>query len=115
MTKQRKVTAKNRDFKGVWIPSTFWLNPNLSVMDILFLTEIDSLQRGDQGCYASNNHFADFFGVSSARCSQIITSLVKRNYLLATYDKRETGEVLKRHLWVVNKLSTPTKNIKGGT
>lgn len=61
--KERKITNQSRDFKGVWIPAEYWLDPNLTVMEIMFITEIDSLDRGD-GCFASNNHFADFFGVT---------------------------------------------------
>ena len=71
---------QNRDFKGVWIPKEIWLNQDLSWMEKLFLVEIHSLDNED-GCFASNAHFADFFGVSKVRCSQIITSLSEKKYI----------------------------------
>ena len=53
----------NRAFKGIWIPAEVWLNDGLSVMEKLFLVEIDSLDN-DSGCFASNAHFAEFFDIS---------------------------------------------------
>ena len=26
---KRKITNQSRDFKGVWIPAEYWLDPNL--------------------------------------------------------------------------------------
>ena len=68
---------QNRAFKGVWIPADVWLDESLTVMEKLFMVEIDSLDN-DEGCYASNAHFADFFGLSKNRCSAIISSLVDK-------------------------------------
>src|SRR5512145_1551891 len=52
-----------RDFKGVWIPREIWLSPTLSLMEKVLFVEIHSLDN-ERGCYASNRHFAAFFGVS---------------------------------------------------
>ena len=65
---------QHRDFKGIWIPKKIWLNKDLNVMEKLFLVEIDSLDNAD-GCFASNAHFSEFFGLSKNRCSEIIKSL----------------------------------------
>ena len=111
---ERIIKSENRGFKGIWIPRDLWLNPKLSVMEMLFLAEIDSLEQDEQGCFASNNHFAEFFGVSRSRSSQIITGLIKKGFVTATYDRAETKQITKRHLWVVNKLTTPSKFIKQG-
>lgn len=111
---ERIIKSENRAFKGIWIPRDLWLNPKLSVMEMLFLAEIDSLEQDEQGCFASNNHFAEFFGVSRSRSSQIITGLIKKGFVTATYDRAETKQITKRHLWVVNKLTTPSKFIKQG-
>ena len=70
----------NRDFKGVWIPAELYLNTDLSAIEKLIIVEIDSLsQRGM--CFASNQHFADFLGLSVDRVKHIIPDLVKRGYL----------------------------------
>ena len=50
----------NRDFKGVWIPREVWLDSRLSMLDKGILAEIDSLDMSDSGCFASNEHLADF-------------------------------------------------------
>ena len=74
---KRKVKNVNRTFNGVWIPKKYWLDENLSIVEVTFMAEIESLD-GDNGCYASNNHFAEFFGMTASRVSQIIKSLSDR-------------------------------------
>lgn len=98
-----------RDFKGVWIPAEVWLNKDLTVMEKLFLVEIDSLDNKD-GCYASNAYFADFFGISKGRCSQIIKSLEVKK-LVNIKLEREGKEITKRTIRVVNKLNTLFKKL----
>ena len=98
-----------RDFKGVWICKEIWLDNKLTWMEKLFITEINSLDK-EKGCFASNNYFADFFNVSPGRCSQIISSLIKKGYMSAEYIKKGK-EIEKRVLRILN---TPIKNSKGG-
>lgn len=108
---KRKIAKNNRGFKGIWIPAEYWLDENLKPMEMLFLVEIDSLDINGQGCFASNAHFADFFGVSKARCTQIINELVSKGYI--TNDLKYDGkQIVKRTLRVVNKFNTPIKKIK---
>ena len=94
----------NRDFKGVWIPKEIWLNKDLTVMEKLFLVEIDSLDN-DKGCFASNAHFAEFFDITKGRCTQIIKSLEKKG-LVTIKLEREGKNVSKRIIKVVRKLNT---------
>lgn len=103
---------KERDFKGIWIPKEIWLSDKLTMQEKLFLVEIDSLDN-EKNCYASNGHFADFFGLSKGRCSQIISSLKEKGYIEIDYyfdDKK----VKKRVIKVLNKLKGGIKNPKGG-
>lgn len=109
----------DRAFKGIWIPKEVWLNEELNVIEKLFLVEIDSLDK-EQGCWASNKYFSEFFGISKGRCSQIINSLKDKKMIDITY-QREGNEVKKRTIKVVNKLNTlvnklndPIKYSKGG-
>ena len=51
-----------RDFKGIWIPKELWILKDLSLLEKVMLIEIDSLDN-ENGCYASNDYFADFFGL----------------------------------------------------
>ena len=106
----------HRDFKGVWIPKEIWLNKELTIMEKLFVVEIDSLDNED-GCYASNKHFAKFFGVSRGRCTQIIKQLEAKNYV--SIDLERDGKVISKRVvrilnTLVKKLNTPSENIKHG-
>lgn len=116
---KRTITNDNRSFNGVWIPKKYWLDENLTPMELLFMAEIESLD-GEKGCYASNNHFAQFFGISASRVSQVINGLKEKGYLTIAYNK-QGKQVLNRIIRVVNKLNegtkntkTPIKNTKGG-
>lgn len=116
---KRKVKNVNRAFNGVWIPKKYWLDENLSIVEVTFMAEIESLD-GDNGCYASNNHFAEFFGMTASRVSQIINSLSDRGYLQISYEKNGK-QVVSRLIRVVNKLNggikktkSPIKKTKGG-
>jgi hypothetical protein len=81
--KYKNIEVEN-NFKGVWIPREIWLNDELTLNEKLFYAEIDSLDN-DKGCYATNNYFADFFSLSSMRCSQIIKALNEKNYISIKY------------------------------
>ncbi len=77
---------ENRGFKGIWIPAEIWLNKDLTVMEKLFLVEIDSLDN-ESGCFASNAHFSAMFDVSKGRCTQIIKSLEEKGLISIGYEK----------------------------
>lgn len=84
MAKKRKTSENNRKFKGVWIPADYWLDENLSIMEVVILTEIDSLD-GENGCFASNKHFASFIGMTPAYVSKIIKHLKEKGYISVNY------------------------------
>lgn len=111
MAKKRKTSENNRKFKGVWISADYWLDENLSIMEVVLITEIDSLD-GENGCFASNKHFADFLGVTSGRASQLITNLKEKGYIETTYTTN--NNVTQRIIRVVNKLNTPVKKLNKG-
>ena len=109
--------GKDRDFKGIWIPKEIWLSKDLTMQEKIFLVEIDSLDNKD-GCYASNKYFSEFFCLSKGRCSQIINSLIEKDFITAKYERKESGEVGKRVLniskGVFNILKGGIKYPKGG-
>jgi hypothetical protein len=70
----------DRDFKGVWIPKDLWLDKSLSLQEKAFVVEISSLDN-ENGCFASNAYFADFFGISKDRASKIINGLVGKGII----------------------------------
>ena len=107
---KRVVNDNRRGFKGVWIPAEYWLDANLTMSEINMITEIDSLDNGN-GCYASNKHFAEFFGVTKGRASQIIARLKAKGYISISYD-RDGKQITRRVIRVVNKLNRGIKNTK---
>jgi len=110
-----------RNFKGVWIPKEIWLAEDLTIQEKVLLVEIDSLDDGERGCYASNNYFAKFFGITPGRISQMVTTLTNKNYISVSYIK-ENNEIKERQIHinrppypeVVNKLNTYLENYKRG-
>ena len=87
-----------RDFKGIWIPKEIWLSNDLTLQEKVFLVDIDSLDN-EEGCYASNQYFADFFGKSTTRVSLIIKSLTDKGYIASTLIYKEgSKQILKRVL-----------------
>ena len=92
-----------RDFKGVWIPKEIWLNKELTIQEKSFIAEIDSLDN-DEGCFASNDYFSNFFGLSKNRCSEIIKSLEKKGFVNISYIYKEKSKAIeKRVIRVINK------------
>lgn len=104
------IEKYTRDFKGIWIPKEIWLNEEMTLMEKIFLVEIDSLDNED-GCYASNKHFSEFFQISKGRCTQIIKALEAKKYIKIDYE-RSGKQVTRRIIKVVRKLNTPIKYSK---
>lgn len=76
----------NRDFKGIWIPREIWINKDLLLIEKAMLAEIDSLDN-ENGCFASNDYFADFFNVSVRYCSELVSSLAKKKLIEVFIDR----------------------------
>ena len=94
----------DRDFKGVWIPKNIWLSKDLTLQEKVFFVEIDSLDN-ENGCFASNSYFAEFFGLSTRRVSSIIKSLCDKGLIKSTiFYKKGTKQIEKR---VLNVCSIP--------
>lgn len=110
-----------RDFKGIWIPKEIWIAKNLTLLEKIVLVEIDSLDNDNNGCYASNKYFADFFGLTNGRISQIINSLLTKNYIKIDYiygKKNIEKRIIKinkpPYPEVFNKLNRVFNKLKGG-
>ncbi|WP_296271748.1 hypothetical protein [Pseudomonas sp. UBA6323] len=101
-----------RKFQGVWIPASLWLDHTLSSNEKVMLVEIASLEDEVRGCYSTNAHFAQFFGLSISRVSEIISGLAERG-LITVELVREGKRVVERRLRLSNpfdKPKTPSEN-----
>ena len=84
------METQERDFKGVWIPKVVWLDGRLNALEKVILTEIDSLDQGERGCWASNKHIAEFCQCSETKVSTAISKLIKFGYLyVKNFDGRQ--------------------------
>ena len=88
----------NRSFRGVWIPRDIWLNKDLSITEKCFLAEIDSLGGSEEGCFASNQYFAEFFNLSKERARKIIGELNKKGYLEITLTYKEASKEVNQRI-----------------
>ncbi len=79
--------ANDRDFKGIWIPKEVWLCEELTLQEKVFYVEINSLNN-ENGCYANNEYFAQFFGISKVRVSEVINSLVEKGFIKAEVNQQ---------------------------
>ncbi len=85
-----QMTIQERDFKGVWIPKEVWLDERLNALEKIILTEIDSLDNGERGCWASNKYIAEFCQCSETKVSTAISKLIKLGYLyVQSFDGRQ--------------------------
>ncbi len=87
-----------RKFQGVWIPASLWLDHfAVDKQRKVMLVEISSLENDVPGCwYATNAHFAAFFGLSVSRVSEIISRLAERGWSRLRQDPRRK-RVIERH------------------
>lgn len=85
------------NYPTINIPIELYLDNNLSCVEIFLMKEIYDLHN-NQGCFATNQRFADYLGVSVPRVKQIISSLIDRGYLTAEYEYNKNRVVKKRTL-----------------
>lgn len=71
-----------RDFKGIWIPRSIYLDERINAIEKILLSEICSLDiEGSEGCYASNEYLAQFCQCSVTKISTGISKLARLGYI----------------------------------
>lgn len=109
-----KIKQK-RSFKGIWIPKELWLTTELKPFEKLLLLEIDSLDKGEKHCFASNSHFTKLFGCGTSTINRTIQSLESKNIIETTTKHTQKGvkRVVKSNLsdWIVNESAKIKMNL----
>ena len=67
--------------KYITLTWSFIRDKNTTMNEKIILMEIINLSSLDQGCFASNNHFAELMGVKKEAISRLISSLEKKGYI----------------------------------
>ena len=100
------------------IPATVRYDTTLSANTKLLYGEITSLCNEKGYCYATNNYFADLYGVNKISISRWIKQLIEQGYIVSKVEYvGKTKEIKRRYLFVndsyipINKIdNTPYQN-----
>lgn len=66
---------------GIWVPVEILQDDNLTVTERFILSEIAQLSSLEDGCYASNNHFASLINITRQSASRAIKTLAEKGYI----------------------------------
>jgi len=77
---------KNSKFKGIWMPIEVIENMQLTNTEKIVISIIIGLDLAD-GCYATNQYFANKLGLSKNRISVIINSMINKEVVISKIDK----------------------------
>lgn len=90
------------------IPANVRYDENLKDKAKLLYGEITSLSDKNGYCYASNKYFADLYKVSTRTITELISSLVKQDYIQIKYEyKKNTKQIIQRKIYLWKKTSIP--------
>lgn len=67
--------------RGIWLPIEVINDKNTTFQEKLILMEINQLSMLDDGCVASNSHFAELFKIKKESVSRSINSLEEKGYI----------------------------------
>ena len=85
--------------EGLWIDINILKDSNLTLQEKFTLAIIKALDKSN-GCFASNKYFAEILQVTPKRASDIIQSLITKNYITSTLEDnyKRTIRVVKHTL-----------------
>lgn len=105
------AASQTRAFRGIWIKAEIWVS-DLTPFEKILLAEIDSLATTEKGCFASNEYFANFLGLSESRIAHILGDLKKKGLVYQSYfDGRTRGlktDVTKLPCYIQQSMSDTT-------
>lgn len=97
-----------REFKGVFIPKSIYLNKCLSWTEKILLVEIDSLSKNDKGCFASDQYLSEHLQVTEKTVSNLLSKLKKDGLITTIYDHK-AGRTIMTNLNALKTLTTSRK------
>lgn len=91
------------------IPANVRYDKDLSPNTKLFYSELTCLSTKDGYCYASNNYFAELYGVVPSSISNWVKQLVAKNYISVEYIY-EGKECKERRIYITDNNKGIQKN-----
>lgn len=93
----------NEKRTGIWIPVELMMDKQLDWSNKVLLTEILSLHKLPDGCFASNDQLAELLGIEKSAASKRISKLKKLGYI-------QTKDVYDRN-FCVGRIITPITKV----
>lgn len=82
--------GEERKVKGIWVPIEIWESKELTWNEKILFLEIDSFSTNEKDCFFSNEHIAKLLGVTVNSANRILSSLIKKGYVVKTsFDGRK--------------------------
>lgn len=94
------LVSKERNFKGVWIPSKLYLSGIFSPNEKFVLLEIYSLSKKNK-CYATNKHFADFVGLKENTIQKMMLEFERAGYIKRIFEYKENSKEIKNRIIIL--------------
>jgi len=70
-----------RQFRGIWIPASIWLNGDMTIIEKCLYAEIHSFSASDSGCYKSNKTLSEQFCVSESTIKRAVKNLELQGFI----------------------------------
>lgn len=84
------MEKSDRNFKGIWIPKSIYMNSEVNWHAKILFLEINSFTENGKECYMSNKHIASFLQISERQVSRYVTELKKLGWIEETaFDGRK--------------------------
>lgn len=104
------------------IPANVRYDKDLKANEKLIYGEVTCLSQSTGRCFASNNYFAELYGVSKETVSRWISNLSHKGYIeIVLVYKKGTKQIINRYIQICQypideKINTPIdENVKGNT
>ena len=85
---------------------------DLTITEKIILSQIDALDQ-KEGCFSSNNYFAELFLLSKTQISKIISDLKKKGWISVRYVNKENSKAVDKRVIKINRPPYPTR-VKDG-
>jgi len=83
-----------REFKGVWIPASVWLDKRLTLVEKALLAEIDSFSGNGKTFHKANTTIEKEYGISRPTITRAIKKLETLGFVSVSFDGRTRNILL---------------------